>query len=1036
MSKTFRYLKFRAFIALSLISASVYAQQHQLAIDRIERMPDLPQPYMMRNWKAVAEGYDAFVFDLVKTGEHLPLIGLKSAGNNYPSLQPILLDTYVGSESANQAEAINILPAIVGASLVGIDKSNQGGINWVEKTKDFFNSKNNQNIYLNGYNATSGKDWWYDLMPNIFFYQLSTLYDDPDYPEQITLVADQWLAAVHAMGGKTTPWTTPNMNYRGWYLSGMTGNSDGVKEPEASGAIAWILYHAYIKTGNKKYLEGAQMSLEFLSSLSSNPSYELQLPYGTLAAAKLNAILGTSYDVNKMLNWCFDRGPLRGWGTITGTWNGKDVSGLVGEANDNGNDYAFLMNGFQQAAALAPVMKYDKRYARAISKWILNLANATRLFYPQFLEASKQDDHTWSSQHDPQSVIGYEALKENWNGQALYGTGDAKRNGWAKTNLALYGSSHAGYLGALIQTTNAEGILRIDVNITDFFGDNRHPVYAYFNPYQTDHNITVQLGEDTYDLYDAISETVIQNDVSNETQFLLKAGEVMMITILPSNAELLRNDRKLYAGSDIIDYHFGYDFTPDFRIKSLSAENSVYEFNEEVMIYASVENASATTSYQWFVNDVLIETTTSATLSWTTPSSEGTYTIRVEAASGDAMSSAEVTLAVVKDIPEAPVILSFQKDQFFYYENDQVKIICHADQALTNKLTYQWEVNGGNFQQQDSLITLSLGTEGLYTVICTATNNAGLSGSGTTNLLIKRKTGPEKEPLAYFPLNVDAKDYSGNDLHAVVAGTQQANDALGLAGFAYRISSSDDIIYLPDNPILDFENGITLSCWISVSPTGREAFVLSHGSWEKRWKISLTPDNRIRWTVKTTQGVKDLDSKEPIQADQFYHITVTYTGYSMELYIDGELDNYGAQQGKMPAADQALTFGQKSTGETQYYLNGIIDEVRIFTEALDPWQVETLKSLWQEVVIAVETEWMDHLIPYPNPVNGNAFILPVSSMHIQSAGIITADGRYQRAEIVSENGLTKIIVSNPVKGLAVLRLRTQYNTKHFKLIFR
>jgi hypothetical protein len=38
------------------------------------------------------------------------------------------------------------------------------------------------------------------------------------------------------------------------------------------------------------------------------------------------------------------------------------------------------MNGFQQAAALAPLPKYDKRYARAIAKWILNLANASRLF--------------------------------------------------------------------------------------------------------------------------------------------------------------------------------------------------------------------------------------------------------------------------------------------------------------------------------------------------------------------------------------------------------------------------------------------------------------------------------------------------------------------------------------------------------------------------------------------------------------------------------------------------------------------------------
>src|SRR5690606_32850535 len=147
------------------------------------------------------------------------------------------------------------------------------------------------NVYLNGYDATSGHDWWYDLMPNVFFYQLSAFYDDPDYEMQFISVADRWLDAVNAMGAKETPWTVPAMNYRGWYLSSMTGNTDGVREPEAAGAIGWLLHQAWLETGERQYLVGAQQALEYLSSLASNPSYELQLPYGTLTAAKLNATI-------------------------------------------------------------------------------------------------------------------------------------------------------------------------------------------------------------------------------------------------------------------------------------------------------------------------------------------------------------------------------------------------------------------------------------------------------------------------------------------------------------------------------------------------------------------------------------------------------------------------------------------------------------------------------------------------------------------------------------------------------------------------
>lgn len=53
---------------------------------------------------------------------------------------------------------------------------------------------------------------------------------------------------------------------------------------------------------------------------------------------------GTEYNVEKLL-FGINRGPLRGWGTIVDTWNSVDVSGLVGEANQTGDDYAFQLNG-------------------------------------------------------------------------------------------------------------------------------------------------------------------------------------------------------------------------------------------------------------------------------------------------------------------------------------------------------------------------------------------------------------------------------------------------------------------------------------------------------------------------------------------------------------------------------------------------------------------------------------------------------------------------------------------------------------------
>ncbi|MEO6038534.1 MAG: laminin G, partial [Saprospiraceae bacterium] len=436
-----QYPKHISLLCLLLTALSGTAQTSQIAIPRVELMPNEPAPYNLRDWRQVALRYDSFVYDLTKTGQYLPLASVQPGGYNYPQYPAYRLHTYVGTGSPQNGEAINMLPSLVGATLAGADKSNQYGRNWVRMSQDFFNKNNGENIYLNNPNTGSGNDWWYDLMPNVFFYQLYDLYPNVggDAGYQFTTVADRFLGAVRGLGGGDAPWQKAYMNYRAWNFKTQQANTTSVPEPEAAGAYAWVLYNAYQKTGDPAYLKGAEWSLEFLNEWTANPSYELQLPYGTYTAARMNAELGTKYDVEKMVNWSFNRGFLRGWGTDVGKWGGYDISGVVGEANDNGNDYAFQLNGVQQAAMLVPMVRYDKRFARAIGKWVLNLANATRLFYPTFLPGNLQEPVSlaWSTAHDPEHVIGYEAMREKSQGLSPYSTGDALNGGWAGTNLSL-----------------------------------------------------------------------------------------------------------------------------------------------------------------------------------------------------------------------------------------------------------------------------------------------------------------------------------------------------------------------------------------------------------------------------------------------------------------------------------------------------------------------------------------------------------------------------------------------------------------------
>lgn len=1033
-------IKLSLLLMLSTLNVSALAQAGQIDVSRVQQMPDIPSPYEMRNWKEVATQYDHLIFSTGATGQYLPLMTTGPAGINYPEVTPILLQTYVGTTSSNQAEAINIIPAIVGGSLMNIDKSDQDGINWVSKAKEFFNRANGQDVFLNGYSTYSGGDWWYDIMPNIFFYQLYTQYPaEADFHDQFVSVADRWLEAVNAMGGNTTPWTLPQMNYRAWDLATMTGNEEGVKEPEAAGGIAWILYHAYRTTGETKYLDGAQMCMEFLSGMTSNPSYELQLPYGTYVAARMNAELGTTYDIDKILNWNFDRNPLRGWGAIVGSWNGSDVDGLIGEANDSGNDYAFALNGFQQAAALVPMIKYDKRFARAIAKWTLNLANASRLFYPQYLPPASQDDHAWSSTYDPQSTIAYEALKErnNFNNDIpLYGTGDARRNGWAQTNLSLYSSSSVGYLAAIVERSDVEGIILLDVNKTDFFSDGTFPSYAIYNPHPEAKQVTLPLPPGTHDIYDAISETILVANVTGTTLINVRPDEVVVLVYLPSGSGLTPRDGKLYVGTGVIDHHYGYDFSGKARIKSLAVTDTLVEFSQQVPVHVATENISGDAIYNWYDNDGFISSSSTSAFTWNVPSEAGANVLILEIGSGDRFLRDSILFNVVDDIPSAPAIAAIATDRSWYTIGNEVIVTCQAtdEQDSPGALTYHWTVSDGTIATgTGATVTWQPpATAGVYEITCQVTDMDAMSTSRGQSVLVKPAVSDAAPAFVYYPLDGDVKDYSGNDRHATMNGVERVPDVRGQTDKAYEFNSPDDIIFLPNDAGLNFQEAITVSFWVNLESLSEESFIVSHGSWEERWKVSVTPDLHLRWTVKTGAGTKDLDSSFPLAFDHFYHFTVVYTGYSLELYAGGELDAFSAHAGPVNTTAKAITLGRKDEHTTRYSLFGTLDEVRIYDHALSPDAIAALDTTWN-IVVTSTAEALAGIHLYPNPAQEAVYVSGLRKDAVFAVSVFEVNGRRVNCAIQWSGDDLRVTVGDRSRSLLIVKIQTESGVVYKKV---
>jgi len=1021
--------RFLLFLLFWIFILQAFPQTGQLAIPRISQMPDLPAPLVIRDWKTVARDYDTFVFDINKTGQYLPLSKLGTIGQyNYPDNTPLYLDSYVGTNShLNQAEAINNIPAIVGASLNGIDKSNQNGTNWVAMTKDFFNLKNGQNVYLNSYSTKSGGDWWYDVMPNIYFYQLKSLYPTAaaEFNTQFTTVADRWLYCVKKLGGSTTPWTKPDMNYRAFNLATGLPLSESVPEPESAGSISWLLYNAYMETGNRKYLEGAQLGMDFLTGFGSNPSYELQLSYGTINAARMNAVEGTNYPIQKLLDWSFDRGNLRGWGSIVGTWGGYDVSGLIGEANDGGNDYAFIMNGFQQAAALAPLPKYDKRYAKAIAKWILNVTNASRLFYWNALPENQQDSYAWASANDPTACIPHESMKQLSNGKTPFATGDAIGGGWSATNLSLYSGSSVGYLAAVSQTTNIPEILQIDLNKTDFYGENALPSYLYFNPTLASKQVNVTLPAGTFGIYEAITETILFTAASGTILLTIPAGEVRLIRLYSSVLTPETRNNKLYAGTDILDYHYLYNYSENLRIKSISTDHNPIVISSAYTAYCEPGNvpSGSQVQFEWYLDNVLITGQSQSQVQLTAPATSSQPVLKCKISFNGQTAEDTLHLQILAHISAPPVVNGIQSASKYTGKGEMNTFTALVTPAAGEILSYEWSASSGILNQTtgNSVTWLAPGTPGVANLTVKVTNQDLLSTSVSAGALVKDTTLATQTPLIWYPLDYDTKNVAADRFHANASGVVKTEDSRSIAALAYRFTSGSDIISTDNNADLNFTNAVSLSCWVKCEQLGSERFIISHGSWQQRYKLSITPEGRLRWTIKTSTGVADLDGTAPIELNKYYHVTVLYTGYSMELYVDGVLNSFKAFTGTIQTSTKPLTIGRMDNVETLYSLRGSVDEVKLWDKEIPIRQIQKLKDQWNTSFGIVENNAVARI--YPNPAEDLVIVEFTGSENAEHISLTNLDGKeVQDYKVKAQGSRIEIEVSKASAGLHLLRI--------------
>ncbi|PWS26919.1 hypothetical protein DHW03_12915 [Pedobacter yonginense] len=556
----------------TLVAGFSQAQIKQLKLDRVEEMANLPQPLQIIDWKLMAQNFDKTIYDFNAKGDYWPMVWIDSTKKNFD--QNVMgIYTAVGDVRQGKMnnkgmfhEALANMGAVMGASLIGIDKSKQNGMNYTGMLKNYFNSDTKWNIMMNNtapevalLGGGYGRDWWYDVYPNVLFYAICEQYpNEKDFDWIAKSIAEKFYKADSILNG--------DYNYSYFDYGKMKPMKNQIcAQQDAAAGHAWVLYAAYKKFGDKRYLRGAISAMTALEANKINPTYELLMPFGAYLAARMNVEQGTKFDVQKLLGWTFDGTAVcrAGWGVLTGKWNNYDISGVVGSTVDHGG-YGFLMNTFDAAWPLVPLVRYDPAYADAIGKWMLNAVNASRLFYPQYVPNEHQT--IMKSANVTKGVIAYEGIAKASTFDTLYmdkiapvAQGDGPK--WVPgknpdvSQFSVYGSGHVGIFGSIVEKTNIDGVLKLDVLATDFYKSKAYPSYLVYNPYNRNKTITYKVkGTKKVDLYDAIAQKFVAKNISSKANIAVMPTKSVLIVEVPASSKITTGNHKLMANGVVIDY--------------------------------------------------------------------------------------------------------------------------------------------------------------------------------------------------------------------------------------------------------------------------------------------------------------------------------------------------------------------------------------------------------------------------------------------------------------------------------------------------
>ena len=204
--------------------------------------------------------------------------------------------------------------------------------------------------------------------------------------------------------------------------------------------------------------------------------------------------------------------------------------------------------------------------------------------------------------------------------------------------------------------------------------------------------------------------------------------------------------------------------------------------------------------------------------------------------------------------------------------------------------------------------------------------------------------------VGYWPFNGGALDASGNNNNGTVTGATLTTNRSGTANSAYNFNGSNAYMNMGTKSVLGGMPALTISSWVYVNqlpPSGHYYVPISSSN---IYRTMISNGGTLTFTVATVNNGwyagagNTVDTSSPITVGLWYYIVSTYDGSYLRIYVNGILGATSSPSISGNILSSAVfRLGYNDNYPTNLdYLNGFLDDVRIYNRALSAAEVAQL----------------------------------------------------------------------------------------------